>query len=365
MEVYFENHRSWDLVSGEKEEPKRKPGTPVIVNKEFEYGGFWWICPRIYLCREGIVMHLCRRYEASAFKEFYDKWADRIDALSHEEQEQIAKENPMNFLCSLRLDLDGNKPESSGWSGMGWQPYFPEQNSPRSEEYLDEYGLSREFGWYIYRAKYEYPKDVYVDFLKETEDTGAALERLTLRIAAEQEQIYFAEKITTRVDCEPFNVELKHPLTGDTHQFFVGACSAENFDNMPQQLTQDMIIPDKNCVLVYAVSPELSAEEVFCVQDQAPSDTPISRSKGKGHNAASSIAIIGSADGPTSVFLAGKIGGKSAILEKAKAANAGKEVHWKTVCSSLTFEPVKEVTWKCSIHVAPFAPMEIPLFTKQ
>ena len=332
----------------------------ITVKKTFEYGGFEWICPKIFLNRESIEMHLCRKYDASAFKEFYDKWAGRVDSLSFEERAQIERENPINFPCDLCLCLDGNTPQNSGWSGMGWQPYILEQNSPRSEKYLEEYGLSRDCGWYIYRAKYEYPENVYADFLKEAEETGDVLNRLTLRIAAQKEQIYFAEKIVTAVDCAPFETTITHPLTGAKHQFLVGACSADRFDNMPKELTRDMIIPDNNSVLAYTLIPSIPTEESFMVQDCAQGDSPVFKKEDKG-KAAASIAIIGSTDGPTSVFLAGKISDKSAIMERAKEAAQGKEVHWKTVCSSLTFEPVKKVTWKCSIQVAPFLPMEIPL----
>lgn len=351
MEVYFGN------FSREKENSDKKPGLSVSVQKHFEYGGFRWVFPRLYLCEEGIVLDICREYDASEFKAFYEKWADKIETLSPAEQEQITKENPMNFLCDLCLYLDGKKLQGGGWSGTGWQPIFPEQNGSMSEQLMEEYGLSRDSGWYMYRAKFPYQAEVYASLINDSN----LPKRLTLQVAARKEQIYFDTRITTEVDCEPFSMEMKHPLTGETHQFFVGACSAESFDNIPPQLTQDMIIPEKNCVLVYAVAPELPAEEVFCVQDESPSDTPIPKENGKSDKAASAIGIIGSADGPTSIFLAENIGGKSEILKKAQKANADKEVHWKTVCSSLTFEPVKDVTWKCSIQVAPFAPVEIPL----
>lgn len=351
MEVYFGNF--WR----EKRKEDEKPGLPISVQKEFEYGGFRWVCPKLYLCEEGIVLDICRKYDASEFKAFYDKWADKIDALSPAEQEQITKENPMNFLCDLRLYLDGKRLEGGGWSGTGWQSFFPEQNGSMSEQLMEEYGLSRDYGWYMYRAKFPYQPEDNASLVKDTDP----LKRLTLQVAAQREQIYFDTRITTGVDCEPFDIELKHPLTGEMHQFFVGACSAERFGGMPMQLKQDMIIPENHCVLVYAVTPELPAEEVFCVQDCAPSDTPIPKTRGKEEKGVAAIGIIGREDGPTSVFLAGSIGGKSEILKQAQKANADKEVHWKSVCSSLTFEPVKEVTWKCSIQVAPFAPVEIPL----
>lgn len=326
MEVYYGN--LWK----KKREADEQPGNPIPVDKHFEYGGFQWVCPRIYLCKEGIVLDLCRKCDASAFKAFYDKWAERIDALSPDEQEQISKENPMNFLCDLRLYLDDKKLEGGGWSGAGWQPEFPEHNDLKSEQLMEEYGLSRNCGWYMYRASFPYQPEDYASLIKDSD----LLKRLSLQVAAQKEQIYFDTKITTKVNCEPFDIELMHPLTGKTHQFSVGACSAEIFSGMPAQFEQDMIIPKNYCALVYTVVPELPAEECFCVQDRAPSDTPIPKEKGKSDKAASSIGIIG-------------------------RSNADREVNWKGVCSSLTFEPVKEVTWKCSIHVAPFEPMEISL----
>ena len=68
------------------------------------------------------------------------------------------------------------------------------------------------------------------------------------------------------------------------------------------------------------------------VQDVKQSDQPRrkTQSVGKGGTMAASIAIIGGADGPTSVFL---------LHNPASAKPHG-------ACSGLRFEPVQDVEWK-------------------
>ena len=58
--------------------------------------------------------------------------------------------------------------------------------------------------------------------------------------------------------------------------------------------------------------------------------------KGRGEAAASSVAVIGSASGPTSVFVAGSV--KS-------------ELRMKSICSPLFFEPTPVREWYVSYFV--------------
>ena len=73
--------------------------------------------------------------------------------------------------------------------------------------------------------------------------------------------------------------------------------------------------------------PELSGRE-FSIRDCARSNQP-KRKYPAGQNNACSVGIIGGADGPTAIFLAGR---------------QGIQVH--SVCSALHFEPVETVEWK-------------------
>ena len=84
-------------------------------------------------------------------------------------------------------------------------------------------------------------------------------------------------------------------------------------------------------MLHYQVEPELP-EGTLLVSDCSLSDLPKSP-------AASSIAVIGGADGPTSVFVAGKVSG-------SKEESSG-----KSAFSSLHYEPADEVEWKLTFRV--------------
>ena len=81
----------------------------------------------------------------------------------------------------------------------------------------------------------------------------------------------------------------------------------------------------------YTVEPELPLGE-FCICDCAESDPPVMVRK-----KAASVAVIGGADGPTSIFFAGKHGEK--------------RENRRSVCSSVHYEPVEEVKWRTWFQV--------------
>ena len=59
MEVYFE------AVKSEKE----KPGIPIPINKQFFYGNSLWVCPMLYVCKKGLILDLCRQFDAKEYQE--------------------------------------------------------------------------------------------------------------------------------------------------------------------------------------------------------------------------------------------------------------------------------------------------------
>ena len=95
----------------------------------------------------------------------------------------------------------------------------------------------------------------------------------------------------------------------------------------------EMLYPSHFVTVFYAVEPE-PAEDQFCLKACAKGDSPIA--KGCGAAVASSIAVIGGADGPTSVFVAGKV---------------RSELHMKSICSPLFFEPTPVREWYVMYYV--------------
>ena len=111
---------------------------------------------------------------------------------------------------------------------------------------------------------------------------------------------------------------------------------AEHLERMNSIRAHDepeMLYPTHFETVFYGVEPETGADQL-CLKACAKGDSPIA--KGCGATAASSVAVIGSANGPTSVFVAGKV--KS-------------ELHLKSICSPLFFEPTPVREWYVTYYV--------------
>ena len=97
--------------------------------------------------------------------------------------------------------------------------------------------------------------------------------------------------------------------------------------------------------MAYTLEPELTNMQ-FSVSDTKQSDPPKKANVGALNNDfASAIAIIGGADGPTSVFM-----GVPRTEKKLHAA-----------CSALTFEPQKKVEWKMTFREKTVEDFEIQI----
>ena len=76
----------------------------------------------------------------------------------------------------------------------------------------------------------------------------------------------------------------------------------------------------------YRMEPEITQENLY-FNDCAQGDQPVM----KDDKVVTSVSVIGHADGPTSIFLAGK------LEEKMEG---------RIACSALHFEPVEDVVWQ-------------------
>ena len=331
MEVYFE------AVKSEKE----KPGIPIPINKQFFYGNSLWVCPMLYVCKKGLILDLCRQFDAKEYQEFYTKWGEKADSLEPAVQEQIAYENPMNFECGFTLSVNGKGAKSCGYSGSAWQPYVSEAKDPFIEKAIEEYGLSWDCGWYFYRLSYPF-----------SGQKEKAVKNLSLCITAHKRRVFFAETIKTVVNGAPFDAKLRSPLTEECFTFHVESCKIET---LPEKIAKKSFrFPTNYCLLQYDITPETAESERLLVEDVRPSDPPVMEYDLQKEKIASCVTIIGGASGPTSVFLAGTF----------KNRNKEDGDSWKTAASALTFEPVTEATWKFSFEVAPFEAQDFCLLSE-
>ena len=132
------------------------------------------------------------------------------------------------------------------------------------------------------------------------------------------------EKFTTPEAGE--KIEFINPLNGNRH-------TLEIKDIRKNELTlsvEGYDFPDKNTVMSFTVIPDID-KKYFSVRDTEQNDAPVRTDEKLTDNEASSIAIIGGADGPTAFFVAEK-------------HTAESELH--TASSALKREHKENITWQ-------------------
>lgn len=124
-------------------------------------------------------------------------------------------------------------------------------------------------------------------------------------------------------------IKVVHPVTNVEHTLTVTEYEQDTL-SFDRQFSEGYEHPTHLTEMAYTLEPELSNMQ-FSVSDIRQSDAPkkvnVSALK---DDFASTIAIIGGADGPTSVIMG--------------VPRSEKKLH--AACSALTFEPQKKVEWK-------------------
>lgn len=148
------------------------------------------------------------------------------------------------------------------------------------------------------------------------------------------------------------SVTITRPATGENYVLTVEEIEDRQMDSkrMERLHHDELEFPTHYKAMTYTLTPDLPGAK-FMVQDTKQSDQPRKKPQpqnvpGKSDFAASSIAIIGGADGPTSVFL----------------LSNGSSFRPHSACSALTFEPSEEVEWKAVFRETPCEDIIVRLF---
>lgn len=315
--VYFEGN-FWCNGRG-----KGWPGKETVIGKGFCWGQENWLVPAVYLCLKGLVVDFCVEISPERIKAFIDKW--KIQELEEEEltqklREQIEMENPLNIDFRPVVQVNGETLMAKSGCAVSWIPQscLPEgeRNELEAESCLAHYGLDKSRGWVVCRWNFPWvtaqrPKLKYLQIELKRELT-------------KMEGIHF---FTPEVGEE---ISFTHPVTGQTHKLTVLACEAETL--APQPWRQGEFELPNHCVtMTYRLEPELS-DRSFRVLDCEQSDAPrVKSTEGSAETNASTIGIIGGADGPTAVTVV------------AKETGRGEQTH--TAISALHFEPQRSTQW--------------------
>jgi len=364
MDVYF-GRNFWH--GGEGIEEGAKPGDYVKCGEGFWYGGFWWFVPGVYVCREGIVADICRRVPREAVSRFsalWGKWDGREEEMTPMQQVQAQQENPFHFEADFHLETEWGAYNGSSGSSICIRPGRTGEEGSLEARIAAEYGLNREDGWQVFRYSFrcreregffEEPGGAMAAAHRENDlcslPAGGILPDLMLEVAAREVRIPCGCSFTTEKGCGKSVQNFVHPVTGQQVELTILGCreyAINSGDPVLQGHLEGYRLPGYGCVLEYVVKPRPALGESLVISDCSGGDRPIFLSSAKDcGKAAVSVGIIGGADGPSSVFLAGK------MKEEDRDRSYG--------YSSLYFEPVAQIRWKAELRKAFFPPKTVRL----
>ncbi len=308
----------------------------ISLNSFFQYGGYDWFIPNIYTCSQGIVIDICHKIPFEVYDTFYQKWS-KIDQknLTDEQLSDIQFENPMSISIAFEVVVNGLIAHSHGWSAIGWQPCSPDFNNEETETLMTAYSLDRKDAWNIYRMRITWPMEIREE-----------IKSLSIKFSTNRESHSCNKHFTCKPDCEPFDVEVLHPVNGEYYLLHVLSCQQD-------RLLEHFLSDEENeypkcfCNLQYSTEPVLPTDQIIMVQDCTKSDQPVIKAANDGSrlNDVCAIGVIGGSHGPAACFI----------------GNAEGDIKARNSCSSLHFEPVQEVEWFISIQITPCETKQIDL----
>lgn len=318
MEVYF-NGNFW----GNGKEKPEQAGREIKVQREFEWGKDKGFIPAVYQCEEGLVADLCFRIERARIEAYYDKWDEkaRTGTLTGEESEQMEQDNPfqMNFRASAVINKWETEPArmcSIGWCPAGLGNEIMEEES---EELMDYYQCSRDFGWLFVRISFPWVRW-----------SGAGIQSLQLKLE-EGPVPHTAGYFSVDPSGIGRSVAAEHPVSGEPYTVRICGCEQEKIEWDKGEVGMGMEFPVCYQVISYQTEPDFPSEK-FRIQDCAASDQPrFKKEETVCADRSRAVSVIGGQDGPTSVFIAGK-------------TKQVPDVH--QACSAVHFEEMKKVDWK-------------------
>lgn len=314
-----------------------RAGRKIRIDKRFQWGGFDCYLPAIYCCGRGLVLDLCVEASPEQIQTFIKKWNltdEEGTNLSEIDRELIVDEHPLNIHARAMLTINKRRLQMKHGCSQMWIPQgcLPEgvQEDDRSRRIVEDYGLDPEKGYGVYRFSFPWATK-----------RKPILKAIELKLAASP--VLLPGIVIEGLKSDD-TVRFRHPLTGTEH--ILSVRSVEN-RQLPNRAFRDpqYEFPINYIELLYALDPDIP-DSRFALKDIRHSDQPRRRKnagglygESDGENAGGSIGIIGGADGPTAIFMAGP--------GKQPGEHLG---GWHVACSSFSFEPVEAVKWRAEFR---------------
>ena len=330
--------QEWKVRYNDFSRPLRtRTGEELPLHHKFTWNGDTWVALSAYLCGKGLVLDVGKCVEPDVMLAFVDKWKEYEDRddLPQAIENQILEENPVNVDLFPELSLNGKQLKWSGSSGMTYLPATvmsgvsgrsvpaPAEDCPEYESEPEFCGDEEAYAWAMH-----YNLDASkvwsfhrINFAWATM-RKPKISSMQLRLKTGPHQVYG----------EPFgplkpgeSVEILNPKTQESYKLTVLKLEPIEMPKFPVT-TRKMEYPRCCMQMNYRIEPEIAQANLY-FNDCAQGDQPVM----KDHKMVASVSVIGHADGPTSVFLAGKLENK---------------MEGRIACSALHFEPVKDVVWQ-------------------
>lgn len=310
-----------------------RAGDELSLNVHFSWAGYEWIVPSAYICAKGLVLDVFTEADSDKVHAFLFKWmfAEEDESkLTDEQRNQIIQENPLAFDYRSCVDVNGKLLREKQGKGNGWVQGYEMYESEAMRDILDHYELSLEKCWIWHRMSFPWATK-----------TKPSIKSLALKLEQRPVSIIGERFNVTDVGQQ---IKFIHPVTNVEHTLTVTEYEQDTL-SFDHQFSDGYEHPTNLTKMGYTLEPELSNMQ-FSVSDTKQSDAPKKVNVDALNNDfASAIAIIGGADGPTSVIMG--------------VPRSEKKLH--AACSALTFEPQKRVGWKMTFREKTVEDFEIQI----
>lgn len=255
---------------------KDHAGEEMKLNREFQWAGHYWLIPSIYLCGKGIVVDLCRRVALSDISAFMEKWVPEgkdvsWERFSREEQMELERENPLILDFFSELEVNGRTLQREHGCGICFNPCLGKEMDDDSEiqNVLRHYQLDTAYGWVVSREAFSWEGRY-----------KSQIHSMSIRLKEEPKELCGPHfKVRSPGDIFSF----VHPVSGIKYTLIAKAFEQHTLPDSVWE-SKSKQLPVHFTAMDYTLEPK-TAEQIS-IYDCAVSD---------------------SADGPISVFLAGRL----------------------------------------------------------
>lgn len=322
--VFYDMHHFGCAVEGDpacETEPTEHllPTVEHSVDQTVLWYGETWKILSLYTCEKGFLVDYCKQIGAEELDAFVNKFRE-AGLEEHFDEKMFQKlqlENPTIPNAELCVSRGDVKLMSRGSTCLHYRPAAIDDD-PDALSYVEHYCLDQSFSYSISRACYMWDEGHEED-----------LSGLTATFCERDVNIP-GESFT--LSGEKQDIHLVHPVTKERYIMHVdhiekNELSKEHLEQLDQMNGGQMLYPSHYETVYYTIEPELDTGS-YCLTACVEGHSPVAKSCSE--KAASSISVIGSVCGPTSIFIAGKV--KSGY-------------NLKCACSPLFFEPTPVREW--------------------